>query len=117
MRTLLFLGVALGATACTSYTAQRAAFLNSLVGQPETVVVEQLGVPARVYETGGHRFLAYATGHTTIYAGGGGFGVGGFGRGFGAFDVPAEVVPRVCETTIDLVGGKVQTWALHGNGC
>lgn len=113
--------LALGAAGCTNYTAQRAAFLNSMVGQPETVLVGRLGVPTQTYETSGHKFLAYTTGRTTVY-GGGGFGVGGFGYGgfggFGSFDaLPTEVIPRVCETTFDLVGGTVQSWSLHGNGC
>lgn len=113
--------LALCVAGCANYAAQRAAFLNGLVGQPETVVVARLGVPAQTYEAGGHKFLAYTSGHTTVY-GGGGFGVGGFGYGgfggFGGFDaLPAEVIPRVCETTLDLVNGTVQSWALHGNGC
>ena len=114
--------LALCATGCTNYAAQRAAFLNGLVGQPETVLVAQLGVPAQVYATPGHRFVAYTSQRTTVY-GGGGFGYGGFGYGggfggFGGFDAfPTQIVPRVCQTTFDLVDDRVQTWALHGSGC
>lgn len=121
MKRLALLSV-LGLAACTNYVAERAGFLNSLVGQPEAVLVQQLGVPGRVFETGGHRFIAYTAQRTTVY-GGGGFGYGGFGYGrgfggFGAFDAfPTEVVARVCETTFDLQGGIVRSWALHGNGC
>lgn len=121
MKRLALLSV-LAVAACTNYTAERATFLNSLVGQNEAALVQRLGVPGRVFETGGHRFIAYSTQRTTVY-GGGGFGVGGFGYGrgfggFGAFDTfPTEVIPRVCETTFDLVGGTIQSWALHGNGC
>ena len=118
----LALTAVLGLAACTNYAADRAAYLNTLVGQPEAAVVQQLGVPGRVFETGGHRFVAYTSQRTTVY-GGGGFGVGGFGYGrgfggFGTFDAfPTEVVARVCETTFDLQGGIVRSWALHGNGC
>lgn len=135
MKRLALLAV-LGLAACTNYVAERAAFLNSLVGQSEAGLVQQLGVPGRVFETGGHRFIAYTTQRTTVYGGGGfggGFGGGGFGGGgyggggfgygrgfggFGSFDAfPTEVIPRVCETTFDLEGGIVRSWALHGNGC
>ena len=126
MKRLVLLTV-LGLAACTNYAADRAVYLNTLVGQPEAVLVQQLGVPGRVFETGGHRFVAYTAQRTTVYGGGGfgygGFGYGGFGYGrgpggFGVFDAfPTEVVARVCETTFDMQGGVVRSWALHGNGC
>ena len=125
MRRPVFLApiLALAAAGCTNYAAERAAFLNTLVGQPESAVVAQLGVPAQTFDTGGHHFLAYTSERASVYGTGFGFGGGGgygYGRGFGFGGIDtfsSEVVPRVCQTTFDLVGGRVQTWALHGNGC
>jgi len=110
-------------TACTT-GPDRATVLNSMIGAPEAEVVRQLGVPSRTYETGGHKFLAYTDQRATVIDGGplmyggGFFGGGYYGSGFGfgsAF--PTEIIPRVCETTFDVVGGRVQTWSLRGNAC
>lgn len=114
--------------ACTT-GPDRAAVLNGLVGQPETEVVRVLGVPSRTYETAGHKFLAYTEqrssyvdgGFGGFYGGGffgGGFYGAGFGPGFGyGYGFPAEIIPRLCETTFDVAGGRVQSWALRGNAC
>ena len=122
---LVAAGLLLGA--CTT-GADRAAYLNTLVGQPEGELVRQLGVPNRVYEADGHKFLAYVerqpsfvTGGSLFLGGGYGYGYGrgyGYGSGFG-YDpfFPAEVIPRQCETTFDVGGGRVLSWALRGNAC
>ena len=116
----------LALAACTT-GPDRPALLNSLVGQSETEVVRVLGVPSRTYETAGHKFLAYTEQRATVVDGGpaffggyGGFGYGAFGPGFGwgygsAF--PAQVIPRICETTFDVAGGRVLGWSLRGNAC
>ena len=106
----------------------RSDVLNSMIGLPETEVVRQLGVPSRTYETGGHTFLAYIEQRAQVldpvpaFYGSGFYGSGfygaGFGPGFGlgaAF--PTEIIPRTCETTIDVVGGRMVTWSLRGNAC
>ena len=91
----------------------------TLVGQPETELVRQLGVPSRTYDAGGRRFIAYSERRTDIYGGGpffGGFGYFGAGYGlYGAF--PAQVVERGCETTFEVGEGRVVSWALRGNAC
>lgn len=100
----------------------RRAYLNTLVGQPEIDAVRQLGVPGRTYDTNGHRFLAYIDQRTTYVAGGpflfGGYYGGPFGRpGFGYAAFPQESVVRACETTLEIVDGRVANWSLRGNGC
>lgn len=97
----------------------RAVYLNGLVGLPEADVVRQLGVPARTYETGGHKFLAFVEQRQDYIAGGpflfgGGFYGGGFGYGT---TFPAQVIDRFCETTLDFVGGRMRGWSLRGNAC
>ncbi len=127
VRTILLPLLLLGACATGP---DRATVLNSLVGQPETEAVRVLGVPSRSYDTAGHRFLAFTEQRSQVIDGGGpflvggggfyggGFGVGpGFGPGFGFASFPTEIVPRICETTLDVSGGRVQSWALRGNAC
>ncbi len=104
-------------SACTAGPDRRA-YLSTLVGQPEAEVVRQLGVPTRVYETGGHKFLAYVERRERVYGGPvfGGFGY--FGAGYGFYDgFPAEVTVRTCETTFEVADARVLTWALRGNAC
>jgi hypothetical protein len=95
----------------------RPAFLASFVGQPETELVRRLGVPVRVFETNGHRFLAYVEQRSEVQSVG--FGVGGgfgyFGPSFGYY--PSQVIERGCETTFEVADGRVLTWSLRGNAC
>ncbi len=115
-------------TLCVSMLAacapafNRPAFLASLVGQPEAEVVRRLGVPSRTFETGGHRFLAYAEHRSEVVSFGlgvGGFdgfgGYGGFGSGLGYY--PSQIIDRGCETTFEVADRRVLTWSLRGNAC
>ena len=131
MRTTALIPLLLLAACATG--PDRTMVLNSLVGQSETEAVRTLGVPSRSYETAGRKFLAYREERAQILDGGGGFFGGGFygggfgyGTGFGsAFGpsfgygaaFPAEVIPRVCETTLEVAGGRVTGWSLRGNSC
>lgn len=67
----------------------------------------------------GHRFLAYAEHRSEILSTGTGFG--GFGE-FGYFGPSlgfssSEVIDRTCETTFEVVNGRVENWSLRGNAC
>ena len=112
--------------------AQLNAELARHVGQSETDLVREMGVPTRHFDTGGHRFLAYAKGYQQItgFPGDGfGFGYGGwggpwgtwgggYGYGFGGgFGGPAEVVSYGCETTFEIDSGRVTGVKRHGNDC
>ena len=117
----VLLATALLLGACST-GADRAAYLNTLVGQPQTELVRQLGVPTRSFIGDGRTFLAYDEERSsTVYSGGPFFfgGFGGFhGGGFGyAAGLPTEVVPRHCETTFEIVNDRVATWSLRGNAC
>ena len=102
--------------------AQRQAELATFVGVPEADLVRSFGVPARTYETGGRRFLAYTERRLDVVPSYGGFGYGygrfGYGGGFGyGAGFPTEVSERVCETTFELNGGRVAAATLRGNAC
>ena len=117
-RSIRILALCLLAGACASGPDRRLA-LASLVGQPETEVIRQLGVPTRSYETGGRKFIAYAEQRAELIPPVpfiGGFGYFGYGYGsFGSF--PAQVVERGCETTFEVSGGRVVSWSLRGSAC
>jgi hypothetical protein len=105
---------------CAS-TPDRRAQLDPLVGQSETDAVRALGVPDRSFEANGHKFLAFVDRRVDSY---GGIGVfAGYGRvpgsSFGrmGFDAPSEIMQRVCETTLELVDGRVSGYVLRGNAC
>ena len=90
----LALLTALAGCALPNRLAEREAMLGSFIGQSEADVVRELGVPSRVFEADGHRY---------------GFG---YGPGF-----PPDIIQRSCETTFEVVNGKVFSFALRGNAC
>jgi hypothetical protein len=100
---------------CVNVLAQRQAYLNTLVGQPEAVLVQQMGVPARTYETGGVKYLAYDERRVDIvpsfptYSP---YFMGWYGTGF-----PPQVIDLQCETTFTVSDGTVTSYTLRGNAC
>ena len=101
----------------------RVAALNALIGQDETTLVKELGVPTRSFKTGGHTFLAYDQRHVEVVPGwspypwgpwGGEWGWGGWGWNNG---FPPQIVTYGCETTFELTDNRVSSWSLRGNAC
>ena len=102
---------------CVNQFAARQAFVSQFVGQPEPVLIQQMGVPTRTYETGGAKYLAYDERRTDILPGSPGWGYGGpfwgsYGGGF-----PAQVINLSCETTFMVSDGVVRSFNLRGNAC
>ena len=97
------------------------------IGQSETDLVREMGVPTRSYDSAGHRFLAYYKGEQEVDNFGGGFyGTGfsgwggwGWGGGFygGAFDGPSRITTHGCDTTFEVSDGRVLGFKRHGNAC
>lgn len=99
---------------CANRLAEREARLRPLVGQPVAVLIQQLGVPNRSYQTGGVTYLAYDERRIDVlpaaplfppwyYLYGGGF--------------PPEVIQWNCETTFTVTEGLVRSYSLRGNSC
>ena len=101
--------------AACSDLREREVYLNTLVGQPETELVRRMGVPNRSFEVQGRKFLAYSE-HQVVAYRGGPF-VGPWGGPYGPYGFAGRVVDWPCETTFELVGGRVQSWSLRGDGC
>ncbi len=82
----------------------RRAVLNPLIGHPEADAVRVLGVPNRSLDTDGRRFLAY---------------VDSWGAPYGAYgyDTSPDFYVWTCETTLEIVQGKVASYVLRGNAC
>ena len=92
----------------------RAEFLASLVGRPESDAIRALGAPSHLIEANGHRFLAYEDSGVG-YVPSAPFGPFGYGYGYyGPIGIP---IVRTCETTLEVVGGRVASWTLRGNSC
>jgi hypothetical protein len=114
------LAVALTGCATGPNLAER---MSQLVGQPEQVVIQQLGVPNRTMVVRGVTYLAYVRRNTEYIPGS--FGSGTFmgpfyGPFFGSYyggGFPPETIRNRCETTFAVSGGIVRSFALHGNDC
>jgi hypothetical protein len=100
--------------------------LQAYVGQPETVLVQGLGVPNRTITSGGITFLAYDWQSSTVIPGDpgfvgwgwGGFGPPGFGAWGGGWATPATVITTGCEATFQMsADDRVAAFTLRGNAC
>lgn len=102
--------------------------MATYVGGPESRLIEDLGVPQRVYETEGRRFLQFQTASAPastvspslgIGFGGGsgrwGSGVGG-GLGLG-FGFGGSSVPEFCAVTFEVRDSRVLNFDRRGDGC
>jgi hypothetical protein len=117
MRKLIAAAIALPMLAgCVDVLQQRVSYMNQFVGQSETDLVRNLGVPSRTIESGGRRFLAYVDRRLDVIPSTGLWGPWGFYGPYGG-GFPSEVVERSCETTFEIVDSKVQSFTLRGNAC
>ncbi|MBW4023716.1 MAG: hypothetical protein HIU92_11365 [Proteobacteria bacterium] len=99
--------------------------LEAYVGQPESVLVQGLGVPTRSITTGGIKFLAYDWQSQTVIPGSPGYvgwGWGGYGPGFGVlgagWPTPPAVITTGCEATFQMSpADTVVAFTLRGNAC
>jgi hypothetical protein len=114
-RTLLVLALLLGG--CVNLLAQREAFLQQFVGKPDSVLVQQLGVPTRSYETGGVKYLAYTESRVDLVPSTPALGFGPPFWGWYGGGFPPQVVNLVCETTFAVTDGTVRSFTLRGNAC
>lgn len=128
MRRIILAITLLIVAACAPTLQERLASLQPFVGQAEATLIQQLGVPGRVYEAGGIKFLAYEERRIGFAPGiygaapyspfgapfGGPFGApyGAYGYGYAAF--PPPQVERICETTFEVTGGVIRRVALRG---
>jgi hypothetical protein len=95
--------------------------LQAYIGQPETVLVQGLGIPNRTITSGGIKFLAYDWQSSTVIPGSPGFvgwGWGGFGPWGGGWAAPPVVVTTGCEATFQMTpADTVAAFTLRGNAC
>lgn len=99
--------------------------LHAYIGQPESVIVQGLGVPNRMITTGGIKYLAYdwQNAQVTPSAGfGWGWG-GGYGPWGDGFYGPPTVFVTACEATFQMGPGQANAGdvavavILRGNAC
>lgn len=102
--------------------------LHAYIGQPESALVQGLGVPQRTITTGGITYLAYVWQNTEVIPGGPGPGWGGgpwgpWGGGWGGWYAPPTVVTTGCEATFQMgpggqsAGDVAVAVILRGNAC
>ena len=115
MRRAILLVLAGLVAGCVDQLAAREAYLSRFVGQPESTLVQQMGVPTRSFETGGVRYLAYNEHRINLiptFPSYSPFFTGWYGGGF-----PSQVVELQCETTFEVADGTVKAFTLRGNAC
>jgi hypothetical protein len=119
--------------ACGNGTAEFDRRNASYVGQPEVRLVEDLGVPQRVYETEGRRFLEYdfsravapASPAFSLGFGAGSFSGGshGWGSGVGTglgIGIPlggSGYAPAPCTVAFEVRDGRVLDFRRQGENC
>lgn len=108
---LLLMGLLGG---CANQLAARQAYLSQFIGQPDSAVVQAMGVPTRTYETGGVKYIAYNEHRIDVIPAGPTYAPYFMGW-YNAF--PPQVIEFTCETTFEVVDGKVRSFNLRGNAC
>lgn len=89
--------------------------LGTLIGASEDDLVRRVGVPARMHETEGRRYLAFVQ-HWPDFAffPGTGFYQGAYGY---RYRRGPELVDRHCEVIFEVAQGRVAGFALRGSAC
>jgi hypothetical protein len=113
---ILLLGLLL--TGCASVELQnRQSAAARYIGQTERDLLRDIGVPIRIREASGRRFVAYEDSQTRYTK-----PIPSFTRRWSPFGSslevrPEEMVIMTCETTFELENDKVVSFRLHGDGC
>lgn len=102
-------------------TANYEKILDSWVGASEIDLVRKWGTPQRVYETGGTKFLTYASSrniylpgtaptYQTTYIGNTAYTnrIGG---------TPGQNIGMTCVTTFEVRNDRIVSWRWEGNDC
>lgn len=109
--------------ACADRGAEFDARMAGYVGRPESELVMGLGVPDRVQELEGRRFLDYelrGARSGPVLTPSLGFGFGSFGGGtvFGTgIGIGGTAPPAACGVTFALRQGRVESFTRRGTGC
>jgi hypothetical protein len=94
--------------------------LSTYVGRSEGDLVAELGVPVRVHEAEGRRFLAFERRRTVAYREPGfdrPFFYGPFGPRWGYLPGPTGYAVLGCDITFALRRGVVESFSLRGEAC
>lgn len=95
--------------------------LAGYIGAPESVLVQQLGVPQRQIQVNGVNYLAYQVRYSAQntyvgpYWGAGPYWGGPFWGPYGPLQQDVQIWS--CEATFALKDDKVQSFSLRGNDC
>ncbi|MGG5888434.1 hypothetical protein ACLF3G_14970 [Falsiroseomonas sp. HC035] len=94
--------------------------LSTFVGRTEGDLVAALGVPVRVHEADGRRFLLFEQRRTVPVAPPSpflGYGPGPWGPSLGYWPSVPSVAELRCEQTFAIRNGRVETFTYRGEGC
>ncbi|WP_439594532.1 hypothetical protein [Falsiroseomonas sp.] len=91
--------------------------LSTFVGRGEADLVAALGVPVRVHEAEGRRFLQFEQRHSLMVAPPYGPPYGPWGPRFGYWAPPPAYVQASCELTFALRDQRVESFSYRGEAC
>lgn len=93
-------------------------YLNSWIGETESKLINEIGVPTSHYDLQGKKYILYSKTNTVLlpgqspsyYAAGSGYThpIGGSSPIMVSFS---------CETTFIIQSGIIKAWKIKGNGC
>jgi hypothetical protein len=113
---LLLLPLLLAACAQGPTLQQR---LSTFVNRGEGDLVAELGVPVRIHEAEGRRFLQYEQRRTVAYSEPGFYHprFGPWGPRWGYVPAPPSYAVLGCDITFALRDGRVESFTFRGDGC
>ncbi|NKC34370.1 hypothetical protein [Falsiroseomonas selenitidurans] len=95
--------------------------LSTHIGESESELVARMGVPLRVHEADGRRFLQFEDRRTVPVASYPGPyhapAYGPWGPAFGGWPQPGGLVQVTCAITFALRDGRVEGFSRRGEGC
>lgn len=99
MKFLFILFLTLILSACATATPDKyRAKLQNFIDKPESELIEKLGVPSKTYESGGNKYLTYASSRYIL-----------LDRDFG--------ITMTCTTTFTITNDIVKKYSFEGNDC
>ena len=117
---ILILSAALALAGCATQAGYKKV-MDTWMGKPELDLVRKWGAPRQTYESGGSKFLTFATSRTISMPGTAAncvtniIGNTAYTNCTGGS--PDTPVALTCQTTFEIVGGLIAGWRASGNNC
>lgn len=122
MRLIFLLGLFIFVIGCSSTPTPTqenyVKYLNTWLGQSESKLINEIGVPTSHYELGNKQYILYSRSNT-VYLPGSNPSYYSYGSGYShpIGGSTSKMLTFSCDTTFVVEGGIVSSWKIKGNGC